>query len=145
MTHFKHISDTFQILFWLIQAKRKMKMKKFEKMISIFEFSISKVCYVAIFMKICAKKILTDFVRHFWLIKAKMKMKLKKIWENELGIGVFHIKFRLYGTFYKNLRKTFFPKFLPFKFLLGQVSKGLVLFSISIMCVSMYSLRIVET
>ena len=43
----------------------KIKMKKFGKMNSIFEFSISKLGYMAIFMKICAKKILTHFAGHF--------------------------------------------------------------------------------
>ena len=33
----------------------KMKMKKSEKMSSIFEFSISRLCYMELFMKIYAK------------------------------------------------------------------------------------------
>ena len=33
----------------------KMKMKKYGKIISIFEFSISKLSYVAVFMKILEK------------------------------------------------------------------------------------------
>ena len=45
--------------------KIKMKMKKLGKMNSIFEFSTSKLGYMAIFMKICPKKNLTYFVGHF--------------------------------------------------------------------------------
>ena len=61
--------------FWLIKAKN---FEKFRKMSSIFEFSISKLGFMAIFMKICGKKIWTHFVGHFWLSKAKMKVKMKK-------------------------------------------------------------------
>ena len=41
--------------FWLIKAKMKMRMKKFRRMNLIFEFSISKLGYMTIFMKICGK------------------------------------------------------------------------------------------
>ena len=44
LSHFLH--------FWLIEAKMKMKMKKYGKMFSIFKFSISKLGYVVIFTKI---------------------------------------------------------------------------------------------
>ena len=53
----------------------KMNMKKLGKMFLIFEFSISKLGYVVIFIKIGEKKFLTHFLRHFRLIKAKMKIK----------------------------------------------------------------------
>ena len=57
----------------------KMKMKKHGKMSPIFEFSISQLSYMAIFMKICGKIFLTHFLRRFWLIKAKMKMNIKNL------------------------------------------------------------------
>ena len=47
-------------------------------MSSIFEFSISKLGYLVIFLKVCAKKILTRFLGHFWLIATKMNIKMKK-------------------------------------------------------------------
>ena len=56
----------------------KMKIKRFGKMSLIFELSISKLGYVAIFLKIWEKFFLTHFARHFWLIKTKMKMKIKR-------------------------------------------------------------------
>ena len=64
--------------FWLIEAKMKMKVKKYGEIFSIFEFSILKWGYVVIFMKIGEKKFLTDFLRNFWLTEAKIKMKTKK-------------------------------------------------------------------
>ena len=54
-----------------------MKMKKIGKMSRVYEFAISKLGDVAIFMKVCAK-FLTHFVGHFLLIEARMKMKMKK-------------------------------------------------------------------
>ena len=56
----------------------KMKIKKSEKMSSIFEFSISRLCYMELFMKIYAKKFDPIFLRDFWQIEAKMKIKMKK-------------------------------------------------------------------
>ena len=73
--------------FWLIEAKMKLKMKKIGKMIYVFEFSTSKLGYMAIFMKICAKNFLTLFVGHFWLIEAKMKMKMNKFGKMSSNIG----------------------------------------------------------
>ena len=43
----------------------KIKMKKLGKMNSIFEFSISNLGHMAIFVKTCAKKILTHFLGTF--------------------------------------------------------------------------------
>ena len=54
-----------------------MKMKKIGKMSPVYEFAISKLGDVAIFMKVCAK-FLTHFVGHFLLIEARMKMKMRK-------------------------------------------------------------------
>ena len=61
-----------------LMPKMKMKIKKTGKMNSTFDFSISKLGYIAIFMKICGKNILTHFLGHFRLLEAKMKMKMKK-------------------------------------------------------------------
>ena len=47
--------DTFLGNFWLIKAKMKMKMIKYREMFSIFEFSISKLGFVVIFMEIGVK------------------------------------------------------------------------------------------
>ena len=55
----------------------KMKMKKIGKMSRVYEFAISKLGDVAIFMKVCPK-FLTHLVGYFLLIKARMKMKMKK-------------------------------------------------------------------
>ena len=54
-----------------------MKMKKIEKMSLIFEFSISKLGYTEIFIKVFGKNILTHFLGYYWLVKAKMKMNMK--------------------------------------------------------------------
>ena len=43
----------------------KMKLKKYGKLSPIVEFSISKLGFMAIFMKIRRKKNLTHFLRHF--------------------------------------------------------------------------------
>ena len=59
------------------REKMKIKVKKFGKINLIFELSISKLGYMAIFMKIYWKKVLTHFLGHFWLIETKMKLKVK--------------------------------------------------------------------
>ena len=53
-------------------------------MSSIFEFSISKLGYTEIFMKICGKKISTHFLGYYSLVKTKDED--EKIWENEFDI-----------------------------------------------------------
>ena len=79
----------------------KMKIKKSEKMNSVFELSISKLDYIETFMKICWKKLLTYFLGHFWLIEAK--------WENESDFRTLHIKIRICDNFHENWRKNFDP------------------------------------
>ena len=59
--------------FWLVEAKMKMKMKKHEKMSSIFNFSISKLGYVAIFMKI------GSFLNN----RGKNEVEDENLWEDE--------------------------------------------------------------
>ena len=55
----------------------KIKMKKYWKMSSIFEFSISKLGYLPIFLKIKEKKFWPIF-KTFLTNQGKMKMKMKK-------------------------------------------------------------------
>ena len=93
---------------------------------SIFEFSVSKLDYVAISMKIGEK--------HFWPIfktffnnRGKNKDEDEKIWKNEFHFCFSHIKVRLHRTFHKNLRKIFFFEIFIWE---GdtrtEVSKGLI-------------------
>ena len=51
----KNFLTYFLSHFLLIEAKMKMKIKKFGKVSSIFKLCISKFGYIAIFMKICFK------------------------------------------------------------------------------------------
>ena len=87
--------------------KMKMKRKKFGRMNLIFEFSISKLGCMEIFMKVWGKK--------FWLIfkpfltnRSKNEDEDEKIWENESDFWIFHIKIRLCR---ENLRKKFLTHF----------------------------------
>ena len=88
-----------------------MRMKKIGRMNLIFDFSISNLGYMAIFMKIWEKK-LTHFLRHFWLIRAKMKVQMKKNWENKFDLWILRIKIRFYGNFHENLWKKRLTHFL---------------------------------
>ena len=63
-----------------------MKIEKLGKMISIFEFSLSKLGNVSIFMKILWK-IFDPFLKHFWLIEGKIKIKMKKFGKMSSNIG----------------------------------------------------------
>ena len=60
-----------------LMPKIKMRMKKIGKMNLIFEFCISKVGYVAIFMRIWEEKKLTHFLRYFSPIEARVKIEMK--------------------------------------------------------------------
>ena len=55
-----------------------MKMKKIGKMSPVYEFAISKLGDVAIFMKVCAK-FLTHFVGHFFINRGKNEDEDEKI------------------------------------------------------------------
>ena len=58
--------DPFCRTFLTIKSKMKVKMKmEYGKMSPIFEFSVSKLDYVAIFRKTQEKKFLPIFQRHF--------------------------------------------------------------------------------
>ena len=66
------------LIHFLRHLKMKMKMKKYGEKISIFEFSISNLCYAAVFMEIQEIFFWPNFVIHFWRIEAKMEMNMKK-------------------------------------------------------------------
>ena len=92
----------------------KMKAKKYGKMFSIFEFSISKLGYEVIFMKIGGKKFGSPF-KTFWLIEAKLKMEMKKFGKMS---SIFELSISELGSielFIKIWEKRFFSKFLPEK------------------------------
>ena len=91
---------------------------KIWKMILIFEFSISNLGHMAIFMKICAKNYLTHFAGYFWLIEAKINMKIKKygkmspILEFSISkLGYVAILMKIQG---KNFWPIFLRHFWPF-------------------------------
>ena len=93
LTHFQAISN---------QSRQKWRWKKFEKMSSIFEFSISK------FSRKSVEKNFHLFFRTFLTNRSKMKMNMKKFGKMS---SIFE-----HGTSHKNLRKNgFFSKFLPEK------------------------------
>ena len=62
-----------------VDAKNEDEDKKIWKMNFIFKFSVSKLGYMKIFMKIWEGKNLIHFLRHFWPSEAKMKMQMKNI------------------------------------------------------------------
>ena len=65
----KKILTHFLRNFWLIESKIKMKMKKFGKISSIFGFSISKLGYMELFIKIWEKSFFLKFLLekgHTW-------------------------------------------------------------------------------
>ena len=101
LTHFsRHFF--FSRHFWLTEAKMKTKMEKFGKINSIFEFSIWKVGYLKLFLKICGKKIWPIF-RTFLTNRGKNEVEDKKMWENQFEV------------FIKIWEKRSFLKFLPEK------------------------------
>ena len=67
-----------------LMPKMKMRMKKSERMNLIFEFSVSKVGYMAIFMKIWENKILPIFYKTFLTNQGKNQDGDEKILENEI-------------------------------------------------------------
>ena len=66
---------------------------------------------MAIFMKICAKKNLTDFFRIFLTNWGKNEDEDEKIWENESNFWILHINIRMCGNFLENLYKKLFDPF----------------------------------
>ena len=88
-----------------------MKMKKPGRMSPIFEFSISQLSYMAIFMKIFGKKVLIHFFVTFLTNPGKNENEDEKIWKNESDFWILHVKIRLCGNFHENVRKKFFDPF----------------------------------
>ena len=107
----KIFSIHFVRQFWLIKTKVKMKIKRFKKMSSIFEFSISELGYTKIFMKIW-EKIFDSFFKLFLTNRGKTEDEDEKIWENKFDFWIIHIKIRLCGSFHENLRKIFLTHFV---------------------------------
>ena len=68
----------------------KMKMKKFGKMNSIFEFSVSELGYVEFSWKY-EKNIFGSSFKPFLTNRAKNENEDEKIWENEFDLRIFHI------------------------------------------------------
>ena len=99
-----------------------MKMKKIRKRSSIFEFSISKLGYMEIFMKIWekneTKKLFHYFTIQLWLfdgdgkkVDIKNKNEDEKISKNEVEFWILHVKIRLRDNFHENLRRKQFDPF----------------------------------
>ena len=89
----------------------KMKMKKFGKVSSIFQFSISKLDYTEFFMKILEKFFWLIF-KLFLIYPGKNEDEHEKVWENEFNFLIIHIKIRLHGNFHENLLKKNLTHFL---------------------------------
>ena len=94
-------------------------MKKYGKMFLVFEFSVSKLGYVVIFMKIGENSFWLN-LRHFWLIETKIKMKMKKILIMSLIFEFSISKLGFKELFIKVWDKMLFSRFLPGKDILGQ-------------------------
>ena len=93
--------------FWLIEAKMKIKMKKYGKIIPIFEFFISK----SDFIKNCKKKI-DLFYTTFLTNREKNENNDEKMRKNESDFWIIHIKTKLCGNFHENPRKKFLTNLL---------------------------------
>ena len=99
--------------FWLIKAKTKMKMKKYRKMSSIFEFSTSRLGYVAIFIKIGVKKF-WPFFKTFLTIEGRMRMKMKKYGKMSLIFEFPYLDQDMWQFSLKSKKKSFDPFFKTF-------------------------------
>ena len=86
-------------------------MKKFGKMSFIYEFSISKLNNMEIFIKIW-KNFFESFFKLFLTNWGKNEDEGEKIWENKFDFWILHIKIRLYGNFDVNLLTRSFDPFL---------------------------------
>ena len=67
-------------------------------MSSIFEFSIPKLGYMAIFRKICEKNS-DSFFKTFLTNLHKNEDEDEKNWKNEFDFSILLLKIRLYGNF----------------------------------------------
>ena len=93
------------------------KMKKLGKISSIFEFSISKLGYMDIFMKICGKMKWKSFLTISLFnidyladedgkkVNVKNEDEDEKICKNEFDFWILHITIRLCDHFHGNLRR----------------------------------------
>ena len=97
--------------FLLMEAKMKMKIKKFGKVSSIFKSSISKIGYMANFMKIGIKTFDQLFMTYL-TNRGNNKYEDEKTWENAFYFWIFNIKIRTCDHFHDNLRTKFFINFL---------------------------------
>ena len=100
-----------------------MKMKKLGKISSIFEFSISKLGYMDIFMKIWEKmkwkSSLTISLFNFDYLSDEDRKKVntknedeyEKICKNEFDFWILNIKIKLCDNFHENLRRKRFDPF----------------------------------
>ena len=96
MAHFIKIWE--KKLFWQIEAKMRMRMEKIGKMSLIFEFSTSKLGYIAIFMKIWEKISCAIILRRsiVWWINMIMtcdeKIVLKTYWSQKKNWVILTLK-----------------------------------------------------
>ena len=113
--------------FWLIEAKMKIKMKKYGKIIPIFEFFISK----SDFIKICEKKI-DLFYTTFLTNREKNENNDEKMRKNESDFWIIHIKTKLCGNFHENPRKKFLTNWGKMKMKKKKFGKMKSIFEFSI-------------
>ena len=85
-------------------------MKKYGKMSSIFEFSTSRLGYVAIFIKIGVKRF-WPFFKTFLTNQGKNEDEVKKIWENEFDFWISMSRLGYVAIFIKIQEKKFWPIF----------------------------------
>ena len=100
LTHFQAISN---------QSRQKWRWKKFEKMSSIFEFSISK------FSRKSVEKNFHLFFRTFLTNRSKMKMNMKKFGKMSSIFECSISKSSCTGLFIKILEKTVFFEIFTWK------------------------------
>ena len=91
--------------------KMKMKMKKFGKMNSIFELSISELGYMAIFIKICGKKNFDPLFRTFLTNQDKNENEDEKYGKMSPIFEFSISKLDYVAIFMKICRKNFFDQF----------------------------------
>ena len=94
-----------------LMPKMKIRMKQFGKLNWIFEFFISKLGYVTIFIEIWDEKIWPIF-KTFLTNWGKNENVNGKFWGNYFDLWILHIKIRFHGNFHENLRKCFLIQFL---------------------------------
>ena len=86
-------------------------MKKYGKMSLIFEFSMSRLVYVAILIKIQEKNLWPTF-KPFLTNRGKNGNEDEKIWKNEFHVSILYIKIRLYRKSWENFFDSLFKRLL---------------------------------